>query len=297
MRRPGSVAVLAMASWLWLTPALAANIVLDDGSAIVGTIIHGTRNTITVRPQLGGMRQVPVGRIERIEITTGDGNTLLIGRYRGFEDGRSAIEVGTELLWFEHDRVVAREPLTTRALAAAPPADAPASAAASVPAASPRAAAPPPQRTAATVTGPLPQPEVQARAAGEPATPAPAAGPVVAALAAGDLPVVSIKTSPEDVNEKSGEIAFTIELSQPVDDLLVVIYSTVDGAAQSGTDYEPLQGILTLPAGVTTSEIRTKVIDDTSPEGDEEFQLFLASNPDLATIAEQWTKITIHDDD
>jgi hypothetical protein len=120
---------------------------------------------------------------------------------------------------------------------------------------------------------------------------------MAAALPAGDLPVVSIRTSPDQISEKSGTIAFTVALSRPIDDLLVVIYSTVDGAARAGADYEPLQGILTLPAGVTSSEIRTTVLDDGEREGDEDFQLFLASNPDLASIAEQWTKVTIHDDD
>jgi Calx-beta domain len=90
---------------------------------------------------------------------------------------------------------------------------------------------------------------------------------------------------------------FTIELSRPVDDLLVVIYSTVDGIARSGVDYEPLQGILTLPAGVTSQEVRTKVIDDADVEGDKDFQLFLATNPDLTRVAEQWTRVTIRDDD
>ena len=108
---------------------------------------------------------------------------------------------------------------------------------------------------------------------------------------------MSVKAAPDEVSEKSGEVVFTIELSRPVDDLLVVIYSTVDGTARSGTDYAPLQGMLTLPAGVTSQQVRTSVIDDTESEGDEDFQLFLATNPDLTQVAQQWTRVTIHDDD
>ena len=104
-------------------------------------------------------------------------------------------------------------------------------------------------------------------------------------------------STPDEVSEKSGEVVFTIELSRPLDDLLVVIYSTVDGIARSGADYEPLQGILTLPAGVTSQQVRTAVIDDADGEGDEDFQLFLATNRDLTQIAQQWTQVTIHDDD
>jgi hypothetical protein len=127
--------------------------------------------------------------------------------------------------------------------------------------------------------------------------PEPSAGPETAALPPGDLPVVSITTAPDEVTEKSGEIVFTLELSRPIDDLLVVIYSTVDGTARAGADYEAAQGILTLPKGATREQFRTVVIDDGEAEGDEEFQLFVATNPELTEVAQQWLQVTIRDDD
>ena len=316
-------AALGVAGWLTLGCAAAATFVLDDGSRIVGTIVHATRNTVTIHPATGGLRQVPVRQLERVEVSAADGQ-MLRGRYRSWSNGRSAVEVGDELLWLENDQVVAREPVTTRALAAVPPdrvGEAPTAAPASIPAASPRVptapaataapdepavAAAAPRRPSTAVIAPLPPPPAarsQATAAVDPRPPAsvgpaPAAGPAMAAtVPARDLPVVTVRARPADIDEKSGTVAFTVELSRPADDLLVVIYSSVDGKARAGADYEPLAGILTLPAGATRSEISTKVIDDGEPEGDEEFQLFLASNPELATIAQQWTKITIHDDD
>jgi hypothetical protein len=99
------------------------------------------------------------------------------------------------------------------------------------------------------------------------------------------------------VTEKSGEIVFTLELSRPIDDLLVVIYSTVDGTARAGADYEAAQGILTLPKGATREQFRTVVIDDGEADGDEEFQLFVATNPELTEVAQQWLQVTIRDDD
>jgi hypothetical protein len=313
MRAPSLAAALAIACWLGLTPALGATFVLDDGSTIAGTIVQATRNTVTIRPAIGGPRQVPVGRLERVEVTTADGQTLL-GRYRGWVDGRSMIAVGAEMLSLENGRVVERRPLTTPAIAAASAPDAPAapSPAAAVaraaarsspeppassggPAAStPRdgAAAGPRRDAVSAVDGPLPpHPDPRAWSA-----PEPAAGAAMAAVPGGDLPVVSVKTSPDEITGGSGAITFTVEVSQPLDDLLVVIYSTVDGTARAGADYQPLQGILTLPAGVTSAAIQTTLIDH--PEaGGKDFQLFLASNPDLVTIAEPWTKITIQDDD
>lgn len=321
MRAPTLAAALAIACWLGLTPALAATFVLDDGSRVAGTIVQATRNTVTIRPAVGGLRQIPVGRLERVEVTTADGQTLL-GRYRGWADGRSMIAVGAEMLSLENDRVVERRPLTTPAIAAASMPDAP-DAAASVPdapdaavpvarAAAPRppdpaagsggpaagapsddtAAAPAaPRRAVSAVVGPLPPPDPQGRSA-----PEPSAGTAMAALPGGDLPVVSVKTSPEEITGASGTITFDVQLSRPLDDLLVVIYSTVDGTARAGADYQPLQGILTLPAGVTSAAIQTTLIDH--PEaGGKDFQLFLASNPDMVTVAEPWTQITIQNDD
>ena len=46
------------------------------------------------------MRQLPVARLERVEVTTADGQRLR-GRYRGWQDGRSGIVVGAEVLWLE----------------------------------------------------------------------------------------------------------------------------------------------------------------------------------------------------
>ena len=313
MRAAPLAAALAIACWLGLTPALGATFVLDDGSRVAGTIVQATRNTVTIRPAIGGLRQVPVGRLERVDVTTADGQTLL-GRYRGWVDGRSMIAVGAEMLSLENDRVVERRPLTTPAMAAASAPDAPAApsptaavaraAAASSPeppassggpaASTPRdgAAAGPRRDAVSAVVGPLPpHPDPRAWSG-----PEPAAGAAMAAVPGGDLPVVSVRTSPDEITGGSGAITFTVELSQPLDDLLVVIYSTLDGTARAGADYQPLQGILTLPAGVTSAAIQTTLIDH--PEaGGKDFQLFLASNPDLVTIAEPWTKITIQDDD
>jgi hypothetical protein len=279
------------------TPALATTFLLESGETIEGVIVAATRNAVTIRPKLGGMRQIPVGRLKQLETTTADGRRLR-GRYHGWVDGRGGIEVGSEVLWLENDRVVARTPLAGPMVAQERPPEAvvpaitpPASRSASTAQAPPPAAADavkPSEFPAAALLVPLPPSEPP---------PEPAAGPETVALPPKDLPIVSVKATPDEVTEGSGEVVFTIEVSRPLADLLVVIYSTVDGEARSGADYAPLQGILTLAAGVTSQQIRTAVIDDAEAEGDEEFQLFVATNPDLTEIAEQWTRVTIHDDD
>jgi Calx-beta domain len=298
MRPLAVAAALAVAGWLGLAPAMAETFVLDDGETIAGEIVQATRNTITIRRTGGGMRQLPLARLERVEVTTADGRRLQ-GRYRGWQAGRSGIEVGTEVLWLEGGRVVERAPLGSApaGTATARPAPPPSAPAVSRPALADREpaerllpavepAAGPEPAAGTAVTGALPPPPQQA-----------ARGPEPAAAPAGDLPVLSVRTAPAEIDEQSGSIVFNLELSRPLEDLLVVIYSTVDQGAAAGSDYQPLQGILSLPPGATSSEIRTGVMDDDEAEGDESFQLFLASNPDLTVIDEPWTKVTIRDDD
>jgi hypothetical protein len=400
MMRGFGLAAVVCAGWLSVAPALAVTLLLDSGETVEGAIIHATRNTVTIRPAVGGMRQIPVGRLKQVLARTAAGQALR-GRYHGWVAGRAGIEVGSELLWLENGRVVARTPLAPPVLAqGAPPVPVgPASASAVTEPASESAETAPASASAAieptdasAVTGPanpyaateaasalaVPQPTSEAAAtepasayaaieptgasepasesaetepasayaviepasAAEPASEAaetePASAPAVAqaasapaparpadravasviapmptgmpvpepsagaegvALPPRELPAVRVTVAPDEVIERSGEIVFTLELSRPIDDLLVVIYSTVDGAARSGADYHAAQGILTLPAGATREQIRTAVIDDRAAEGDEEFQLFVATNPELTEVGQQWLRVTIHDDD
>jgi RNase P/RNase MRP subunit p29 len=415
MRPSGPIVVAAIAGWLLAMPASAASFVLADGETIEGAIVDATHNTIVIRRAAGGMRQIPIGRLRRVRVTTADGQTLS-GSFHGWQDGHTAIVVGSDVVWTEQDQVVERAPLARRTLAKGGPAAAPSPAAPAAPEVeAARAPAPPaaqqptdasspsrppkvaaaqamPARPAAhkpaaapsspgptapeattaqatlarpaapkTATAPspfrTPAPEVAtaqamsappaaqepaatpsppgaavreaavvqamparaaaqepaaapspakpaaqevaaARASPEPAdraAPEPAAGAQSVALPAGDLPVLTVKTLPDEVTRKTAEVVFTVELSRPLDDLLVLIYSTVDGTAHAGTDYAALQGILTLPAGTTRSEIRTAILDEGKPSGDKDFNLFLAADPGRTKIAEPWTRVTIHD--
>ena len=263
MRPPHLLVLAAVAGWLLAPPAGAASFVLAGGETVEGAIVDASRNTVVIRRADGGMRQIPVGRLQRVRITTAEGQTLT-GAFRGWRDGRTAVEVGSELIWVDQDQRVEPTPSAQRALAA-------------------DAAAGP----AARRTPPEPAPS---------AAPEPAAGPEPEAPA-GDLPILTVKTAPDQVTEKTGEVVFTVELSRPLDDLLVLIYSTVDGTARAGTDYAALQGILSLPPGTTRSMIRTAILDDGRTGGDKDFDLFLATNPGLTRIAQPWTRVTIHHPD
>lgn len=81
--------------------------------------------------------------------------------------------------------------------------------------------------------------------------------------------------------EDGAALVFDVSLSKPIDIEILLLYSTVDGTAQAGSDYEPLQGSLLLKPGDTTAEVRIPVVDDQLAESDESFELLVTSDMDL----------------
>ncbi|UPY36670.1 Calx-beta domain-containing protein [Sediminicoccus sp. KRV36] len=72
------------------------------------------------------------------------------------------------------------------------------------------------------------------------------------------------------------QMVFTITLSQPADGPVTVAYTTRDGTALAGSDYDALSGSLTFAAGETSKSIAVTVRGDTVDEIDESFELALS---------------------
>ncbi len=109
-------------------------------------------------------------------------------------------------------------------------------------------------------------------------------------------------SGPVDVNEAAGELTYTVTLSNPSSTDVTVQYSTANGVASStvgsataGQDYTAQSGTITILAGQTTATIKVPVLNDTTYEGAEAFQVKL-SNPTGATITTGSVTTTIHDD-
>ena len=97
-------------------------------------------------------------------------------------------------------------------------------------------------------------------------------------------------------NEGTTNASFTISLSQPSSQPISVEYSTVEGTAVAGIDYQETNGTVTFAPGETTQTVSVAVLGDTLDELDEAFSLNL-SNPDNATITDGEGIATIEDDD
>ncbi|MDH5562945.1 MAG: hypothetical protein OEY91_04880, partial [Nitrospirota bacterium] len=93
---------------------------------------------------------------------------------------------------------------------------------------------------------------------------------------------------------------FNVYLSQPVDDLVTIDYTTAPGTASSGSDFAPLSGTLTFAPGQTRAAVQVPVFGDSASEASEEFSLVLSApvgTPFGAGGAGLVATATIWDDD
>ena len=123
-----------------------------------------------------------------------------------------------------------------------------------------------------------------------------------------ELPVDSAISTIEDDDEPpalsiadasgvEGEVArFPVTLSDPSGFEVTVAYSTSDGTAVAGADYEAVGGSLVFTPGETTATVSIPLVQDSLNEPDENFTVSL-SNPANATLATATAEGLIIDDD
>jgi len=97
-------------------------------------------------------------------------------------------------------------------------------------------------------------------------------------------------------NDGTTEATFTVTLSQASEDEVTVDYTTADGTASAGSDYEAASGQLVFAPGETTKTITVLITGDTDIEGDETFNVSL-SNAVGADLATQFGEGIILNDD
>ncbi len=100
----------------------------------------------------------------------------------------------------------------------------------------------------------------------------------------------------EQALEHVEAIQLPIELSRPVDQVVMVQYTSTAGTAEAGLDYVTSRGIVIFDPGATRGVIEIEVIDDELPEEHETFMVTL-SKPRNAIIARETGTGTILDDD
>jgi len=92
-------------------------------------------------------------------------------------------------------------------------------------------------------------------------------------------PTVTVNGAPDPAPERAdAHVAFTINLSVPWSEDVLLTYSTVDGTAVAGSDFVGVShGQVTIPAGSTSATVLIDVLADNVPELTESFNLRLDS--------------------
>ena len=113
-----------------------------------------------------------------------------------------------------------------------------------------------------------------------------------------DLPVIQFGQTSYEVNEDAGNVAITVSINQVPNESTTVNYTTSDGTATAGNDYESSSGTLTFTTGTSNVAFVIAISDDATIEGDETVILSLSdvSSNALLGLPIQAT-LTILDDD
>ena len=111
----------------------------------------------------------------------------------------------------------------------------------------------------------------------------------------GPMLVVTGPAAPEG-NAGTSNASFTLALSSPSVQPVLVPYGTADGTAVAGADYQPRVGVVTFPPGATAQSVVVPVVGDTLDEPNETFHLGLGPVID-GTASAASSLATVVDDD
>jgi RNase P/RNase MRP subunit p29 len=267
-RRSGiRLSALTILAMIWTDASVdvrADTILLKSGEEIEGSIIDATRNTVIIRRAIGGMRQMPIQDIDevRIDLTQGE---QISGTFLSWVDGVYQLRSGGQVVRISEGAVLNRDPREQAAKR------------------------PPPEPS----PGPAEQPSVR-RSAEQAALPA---EEPAALIAKGESQIVAVKASVDPAETDADAMVFRIELSQPAEQTIVLIYGTLDGSAKAGKDYEPQRGLITLAPGTKSGELHVPLIEDQPSKGDKRFELFLFADPKVAEVVDKRIVATIQGDD
>lgn len=112
-----------------------------------------------------------------------------------------------------------------------------------------------------------------------------------------DLPAVTVQdVSIVEGNSGYKSLYFTVGLNAPHSENVKISYATADGTAKAGGDYEPESGILVIPSGQLSGNVRVNIIGDNVIEDNEIFYLRLFG-AQQGTIVDDAGAATIINDD
>ena len=109
-------------------------------------------------------------------------------------------------------------------------------------------------------------------------------------------PLPQLGIADASAGEDDGAMSFEVTLSAASSDEVTVRYATEEGTAEADADFTAASGTVTFAAGVRTATIEVTLLDDSSDEMTEQFQVTL-SNAVNAEIDDDTADAEIEDDD
>ncbi len=116
-----------------------------------------------------------------------------------------------------------------------------------------------------------------------------------------DDPLPTLSLSPASINEGSGggntNFVFTATLSAPSGLPVSAVWSTADGTAVAGDDYQAASGTITFAPGETTALLTVSVVADEDAEASETFTINLSDPQNVTADPSAFTATIANDDD
>ncbi|NJO36641.1 MAG: hypothetical protein HC871_02230 [Rhizobiales bacterium] len=99
------------------------------------------------------------------------------------------------------------------------------------------------------------------------------------------------------IDEGAADMTYRLTLSAPLEQPFYLAYSTLDGSARAGEDYEAAREVLIIPAGEQQAEFSIALIDDGEAEEEETFTLSVgASNRSVAIDRSRLESVIVDND-
>lgn len=108
---------------------------------------------------------------------------------------------------------------------------------------------------------------------------------------------VGFESSTASVNENAGSISLNVNRSGSTNGTVSVDYSTSDGSAANGQNYQGQSGTLTFGSGETQKTIQIPILDDGQHTGTQTFSVSLSNLRGNATLAQTQETVSIIDTD
>lgn len=291
-----SHAVEEAAPWPSLEKALKASganlpkVQLHDGRLMTGRFIKLRAETIILRRPSGGLRSIPMTDIEHLEIGGEDGERLF-GRSRLLADGTMRWELINSSSQGEPQPFV---PATDKV-------------------AQSEAGGPLIKLSPTSVKNDLPRAEAMAVRVNDPkvigedglirkitaqrdrllAMTSPAQGDGIHNLPS----PVRLSVTAAEVSEAEKTLVFQLELSEPTEQTIAIIYTLLSGSATAAADYEHRQGVVIFKPGQQRITLPIVIIDDGDIEETETLKLFMTGDPNMVTIDHRTAEASIRDND